>query len=581
MKTARIFLAFLFVSGSILLLSTCKKVIDENKVNNIVKNKLSGLVQKGPFVNGSSIQMYELNSSLAQTGKIFNTQIINNKGSFEIDNIALSSQYVEFIANGYYFNEVTGDISPSPLSLYALSDITDLSSVNVNILTHLEKSRVEYLVGKGLTFAAAKDSAQKEVLAIFGFQANNMDQSEKLDISVNKQENAILLAISLILQGNRSVGDLTELLANISTDIQKDGKLDDKSILTGLRTSTLGLDMSGIRSNLQNRYKDLGDSTTIPGFETYLNDFLTTTGSGPSATTLPATNITATGATLNGIVYPNNLLTTVKFEYGTTTSYGSTATATQSPISGNTSVNVSADLTGLTEDTIYHFRVVAVDSSGTTYGNDVTFSYYTVNYVDSVTDVDGNVYKAVKIGSQIWMAENLKTTKYNDNTAIPLVTDNLAWAQLTTPGYCFYANDDLINKSIYGALYNGYAVNTSKLCPTGWHIPSDNEWLTLESLFGGGELAGGALKEKGYSHWQTPNTGATNESGFTGLPGGFHDSGEYGGIYNYLGTYGYWWTSDAYIRDLRYDGTTTDRHIYWGDNAKNNRGGFSVRCVKN
>ena len=362
-------LGFLLISD---IFISCKKATDN--ATKIKKDKISGYVQKGPFVNGTSIQMYELNSSLKQTGKIFSTQIIDNKGSFEITDIALSSQYVEFSANGYYFNEFTGDLSPAPLSLYALSDITDVSTVNVNILTHLEKSRVDYLVGKGKVFSEAKDTAQKEVLAIFGYQVQNIDNSEMLDISLNKEENAILLAISIILQGDRTVGDLTELLANITTDIQQDGKINDATIVAKLRTTTLLLDLAKIRSNLEKRYQDLGINTTIPGFEKYINNFLSFTGLKPTATTQAATSVTTTGATLNGTVNANDLSTAVTFEYGTTTAYGSSATASQSPVTGHSNTTVTTAITGLNPGTIYHFRVKSVNSLGTVYGNDLTFT---------------------------------------------------------------------------------------------------------------------------------------------------------------------------------------------------------------
>ena len=105
------------------------------------------------------------------------------------------------------------------------------------------------------------------------------------------------------------------------------------------------------------------------------------------------------------------------------------------------------------------------------------------NPSSSITDTDGNVYTSVAIGTQVWMVENLKTTKYNDNSAIPLVTDNTAWGNLSTSGYCWYSND-IANKTAYGALYNWYAVNTSKLCPTGWHVPIDAEWKILERNLG-------------------------------------------------------------------------------------------------
>jgi uncharacterized protein (TIGR02145 family) len=141
-----------------------------------------------------------------------------------------------------------------------------------------------------------------------------------------------------------------------------------------------------------------------------------------------------------------------------------------------------------------------------------------------VSDVDGNTYKVVIIGTQVWMAENLKTTKYSDGTPIPLVTDNTAWSNLTTPGYCWYNNDSATIAQTYGALYNWYTVNTGNLCPAGWHVPTDAEWTILITYLGGEDVAGGKLKEAGTAHWSSPNTGATNETGFTALPGGFRSA---------------------------------------------------------
>jgi hypothetical protein len=317
--------------------------------------------------------MYELNSSLNQTGKVFSTQIADNKGSFEINNVGLSSQFVEFLVNGYYFNEVTGNISPSQLSLSAIADIKDISTVNVNILTHLEKSRVEYLIGEGKDFSEAKDSAQKEVLAIFGLQDQDMDNSEMLDISVDKEENAILLAISLILQGYRPTGDLTELLANIANDIKEDGKLNDAGIISQLISSTGMLNLPEIRYNLEQRYRDLGLTVTIPDFEQSIKDFLPSVGQGPAAETLPATNVSNTFAIMNGLVNANDISTYVTFEYGTTAAYGNSAPAWENPVTGHDNTAVSDTLTTLTPGTIYHFRVKAVNVIGTAYGSDLTF----------------------------------------------------------------------------------------------------------------------------------------------------------------------------------------------------------------
>ncbi len=129
----------------------------------------------------------------------------------------------------------------------------------------------------------------------------------------------------------------------------------------------------------------------------------------------------------------------------------------------------SSSITGLTANTKYFVRAYATNNAGTGYGNELSF---TTQQGETVTDIDGNVYNEVTIGTQVWMVENLKTTQYNDGTAIPLVADNTAWSILTTGGYCWAYNDEATFKNTYGALYNWYTINT-KLCPTGWHVPND------------------------------------------------------------------------------------------------------------
>ena len=193
----------------------------------------------------------------------------------------------------------------------------------------------------------------------------------------------------------------------------------------------------------------------------------------------------------------------------------------------------------------------------------------------SITDIDGNTYKTVTISTQTWMAENLKVTKYNDGIAIPNVTDNTAWSELTTGALCDYDNTPS-NSKTYGKLYNWHAVNTGKLCPTGWHVPSDAEWTKLTDYLG--ENAGGKLKETGTTHWNSPNTSATNETGFTALPGGYRN---FLGSFYYVGYYGYWWSAtetnayDAWYRYMDYSNSGVDR----GTNYEEM--GFSVRCVRN
>ncbi|MFQ3580147.1 MAG: hypothetical protein SNJ71_08430, partial [Bacteroidales bacterium] len=181
-------------------------VKEENKP---VKTTVNGLVQKGPFISGSSITLYELSNSFTASGKSFNTQITDNSGSFQISDIELSSNYVNMRADGFYFNEVTGKQSNSQITLYAIAGIG--TNINVNCITHLEKPRIEYLIKNGMSFSEAKTKAQQEVLKIFGIEKQNVSVSELLTICNTGDDNAILLAVSCILQGVRTESELSEL----------------------------------------------------------------------------------------------------------------------------------------------------------------------------------------------------------------------------------------------------------------------------------------------------------------------------------------------------------------------------------
>ena len=183
----------------------------------------------------------------------------------------------------------------------------------------------------------------------------------------------------------------------------------------------------------------------------------------------------------------------------------------------------------------------------------------------------------IVIGTQQWMRENLDVLTYRNGDIIPQVTDPTAWAALTTGAWCYY-NNDVANGAIYGKLYNWYAVNDPRgLAPTGWHVPTDDEWTTLSTTLGGDAVAGGKMKVAGTTRWTTPNTGATNESGFAGLPGGNRYNN--GAFYN-VGSTGSWWsstegsTTNAWSRFLFYDGVNIDR------NNMNKKFGFSVRCLR-
>ncbi len=252
---------------------------------------LRGYAQKGPFINGSSVTVYDLKSDLTATGKTFNTQIKDNKGTFGIDNISLSSNFVSLRSDGFYYNEVLGKQSASQITLYALTDITDHTTVNINLLTHLEKPRVEFLMKTGLSFSASKKQAQQEILAIFNIQKEDITNSEDLNLAMNGADNGILLAISSILQGFRTESEMTELLSNISEDIRTDGILNSTFTGSDLINHALFLDTASIKTKLTNRYNAIGATSNVPSFGYYIDNFIAKTHfvSTTSLITYPST----------------------------------------------------------------------------------------------------------------------------------------------------------------------------------------------------------------------------------------------------------------------------------------------------
>ncbi len=197
---------------------------------------------------------------------------------------------------------------------------------------------------------------------------------------------------------------------------------------------------------------------------------------------------------------------------------------------------------------------------------------------ETITDINGNTYETVKIGNQNWMKDNLKATHYNNGEAIANITDNSDWDNTTKGAYCYY-NNDVSYGTDYGCLYNWYAVTDSRnLCPDGWHVPNDGDWSILLNFLGGNNLAGGKMKEKGYTHWADPNTGGSNESGFTGLPGSFRVNG---GVFDTsIHTVGFWWSS---TKDYSFSSVLglTYNSSHASQNELSPSWGLSVRCVEN
>ncbi len=292
------YLLILFV-----LLYSCKKednTSDENKE----QYSLSGVIQKGPFNTGSNLTIFEIGNNFVSTGLSFHTTT-DNVGHFELNDISLASPYVEILADGFYYNEISGELSDERISLKGFIDLTNQPVVNINVLTDLEYNRVNYLISDlGYNFQEAKSQAFGEVLKIFSLDTFLSANPETFDITHSEEGDAILLAISSILQGNTTTSGLSNLLSTISDDIKEDGTLDDTLLQNTLLGNALALNTESIKQNLLSRYSGSAITLTeINDFERYIDYFISHCGyhfSSPfeyPATTANGLNVLAPGNT--------------------------------------------------------------------------------------------------------------------------------------------------------------------------------------------------------------------------------------------------------------------------------------------
>ena len=295
----------------------------------------------------------------------------------------------------------------------------------------------------------------------------------------------------------------------------------------------------------------------------------------PTLTTSEIINITGTTATSGGTITDEGSGTIISRGVCWSTAITPTIKDNKTTDGAGAGTFIS-NLTGLSAGTTYYVRAYATNSAGTGYGSAMSFETEKI-----LTDIEGNIYKTVIIGTQYWMQENLRTTKYNDGTAIPLVTDKNEWQVLSSPAFCWYNNDPTPNKADYGALYNWYTVNTGNLCPVGWHVPSSAEWTKLTTFLGGENVAGDKMKETGVTHWLCPDpyNSATNESRFSAYAGGYRITN---GLFAGFGTVGCYWSSSVHNTNL------TDSWYFFlaciyhsGTNQLDGKTtGSSVRCIK-
>ena len=303
---------------------------------------------------------------------------------------------------------------------------------------------------------------------------------------------------------------------------------------------------------------------TNSGGTAYGNELSFKTAAGsPRLTTTEVTSIQATTASGGGNI-TNSGGTSVTAR-GICWSTGQDPTIADSHTDEGIGIGTYiSSLTGLLTDTIYNVRAYATNSTGTYYGNQVTFVSIPPGWV---YDIDSIRYNTVTIGTQVWMVKNLRTIRLNDGTPIPYVPDDTEWSSMSAQAYSY------LSLNIYGALYNGYTIETEKLCPTGWHVASEDDMILLTDYLGGLSVAGGKLKATGTHYWTSPNTGATNISGFTALPGGYRSMQ---GYFSFSGNQGRWWESahgDIFVLD--YSSSSIGLNMGCSINC-----GMTVRCIK-
>lgn len=349
----------------------------------------------------------------------------------------------------------------------------------------------------------------------------------------------------------------------------------NQNSLDGGTPVTVSVVLSGLTEGTKYYYRitatnELGTTTT----NSLTSSF--TTLAKPIITTKDISEITTTSALSGGNVISD--FGSPVFESGVCWSTSNNPTTTGTKVlntSGNANFNVP--VTSLTPNSVYYLRAYAINSVGIGYGNEIILKTYT----GTISDNDGNQYYTVTIDNQLWMAENLKVTKYNDGTAIANLISGDDWHNTSGSAYCWY-NNDINNKPIYGAIYNWHTLdlisNGSKnVCPINWHVPTYSEWTTLINYLGS-SLAGGKLKEIGTTHWNFPNTGANNSTGFTAVPGG--GRGSIFGEFVLFGNNGEYWTSSTSGNQYQSYSIAYNSNELTLWHAGSMNWGHSIRCIK-
>ena len=411
-----------------------------------IKNlDIAGVSQKGPFAKGSAVTVQGIDcKTLKFTDEVFEGKVKSDKGDFVIDDITLSSTCAVFEVTGNYFNEVTGKKTKDKITLHALTNLKDRKNVNINLLTELEYERVMNLAtGKETSFAEAKKQAEKEVLEAFGVNDDATDkvqEFENLNIFEKGDENAALLAVSVLMQGDDDVASLAKRLENFSGDFAEDGEWSDSKTKKEIAEWAAAAKENGKLDTIRKNVETMNDGDKVNAFEKLVEN---------SGVTLSETSVKSNGSSSSKNVSSSSSKNVILSSSGNSTS------STSSPTSSSTESNNITKESYLNPD---------------------------VNYGEMVDPRDGQVYKTITLGSQTWMAQNLnydykgsKSCYEQDSIVDCSFGRYYSWAmaidsaalRTTVQKKCGYERTCDLTESIRG------------VCPEGWHLPDTTEFKAL------------------------------------------------------------------------------------------------------
>ena len=506
---------------------------------------VAGVTQKGPFAKGSSVTVQGIDcQTMELTDEKFSGSVKSDKGDFEVKDVNLSSTCAAFEVKGYYFNEVTGKKSSDKLTLHALTDLKDRKNVNINLLTQLEYERVMNLVTEEkMSFAEAKTQAEKEVLAAFSVKSKDGEfaQFEDLSILEKGDDNAALLAVSVMMQSDLKVAKLAERVNDVAADIAKDGSWDDDKTKTEIAEWTATADKNGDLANVGKNIEKWGGSDDVSAFETVVEKFAENVASDTVPGTSSSSVTSAGSVTLSSSSSKNVLSSGSREESSDSTEFFDWSLPKDSYLNPN------------------------------------------IDYGEMTDSRDGQVYKTVKIGSQVWMAQNLN---YADSVKTPSLKGN-SWCYDNDPKKCnvtgrlysWAAAIDSVKFLNAGMKCGDYTTcpflkKVQGICPDGWHLPDTTEWDALIDAVG--ENAGKGLKSR--KGWYDNGNGS-DKVGFSVIPTGYFDKVD-GLSYRVGLNAGFWSTVEYGKYTVFYTPFEYSSDFAYKESVAHKGDGNSIRCIK-